>query len=520
VFLEQDINKRDWIMTFQIKIEPQGKVLTTNGKETIKAALEREGFLFPANCGGAGICSNCRVEFVSEPPKMKRVESTLFGKGSTYRMACQHKMKQDCIITLPITTETTNVKRVSGLDITSKSKGYGIAIDLGTTTVALYLVNLKSGKIIDQTSFINPQAVIGGDVMSRLKRAIEDGGLNQLNYLINAQIGKSIVSLLKTNKLKPGSIREVAIAGNSVMTHLFLKQNTDGLEQKPFISSLQEMGWLAFDVAEISLPSTCKGKFFPVLHGFIGGDTIAAISAVDLDTKKGINLLVDLGTNGEIVLSVNGKFYATSAAAGPAFDGMSMYSGMPAVSGAIEGISQIGDLYIINKGEAAGICGSGYISLIAYMYQNEIINETGLINTTEKGQNYWLPVADKETIRITQEDIRKFQLAKGAIAAGIEILCAEANIKYDQIDKFYITGSFGNHIKIESAITTGLIPNLPINKIEFVDNGAGRGAILSLANTKYQNRVEKFQKKLTVINLGEHPSFQDTFVNHMLFPEQ
>ena len=505
-------------MTYQIKIKPQGKVITTNGKETIKAALEREGFLFPVNCGGAGICSNCRVEFISQPPKMKRIESNLFGKDSTYRMACQHRIKGDSIIALPVTTEITNAKRVSGLDIAFKSKGYGIAIDLGTTTVALYLVNLKSGKIIDQKSFINPQTIIGGDVMSRLKRAMEDGGFDQLNYLINAEIGKSVASILKENNLKPQSVREVSIAGNSVMTHLFLKNNAIGLDQKPFVSSLQEKGWLDFDPAEISLPSLCKGKFFPVLHGFIGGDTAAAISAVDLDTRKGTNLLVDLGTNGEIVLSVNDKFYATSAAAGPAFDGMNMFSGMPAVSGAIEGISQKGDVYIINDADAKGICGSGYISLIAYMYKNSIINETGLIKTSEKGQNYWLPITGNADIRVTQEDIRKFQLAKGAIAAGIEILCAEAKIEYFQIDRFYITGSFGNHINIESAIAIGLIPALPINKIEFIDNGAGRGAILSLANTEYQKRVEKFKKKLTVINLGEHPAFQDTFVNHMLFP--
>ena len=505
-------------MAYQIKIEPQGKSINTNGKETIKAALEREGFYFPANCGGSGICSNCRIEFISKPPKMKRVESNLFGKDSTYRMACLHPAKGDCSITLPITTETMNVKRVTGLDIAVKSKGYGIAIDLGTTTVALYLINLKYGKIIEQKSFINPQTTIGGDVMSRLKVAMEDGGLEHLNYLINAEIGKSILSILAENNLNPESIKEVSIAGNSVMAHLFLKHDASGLEQKPFISSLQEKGWLDFDPTEISLPSRCKGRFFPVLHGFIGGDTAAAISAVDLDFKKGVNLLVDLGTNGEIVLSDNGKFFATSAAAGPAFDGMSMFSGMPAISGAIEGISAKGDVSIINGSEASGICGSGYISLIAYMYSKGIINETGLIKTIKEGRDFWLPIPDKENVRITQEDIRKYQLAKGAIAAGIEILCDQAKIKYNQIDRFYITGSFGNHIKIDSAIATGLIPELPIKKIEFIDNGAGRGAILSLANPNYQKRMEKLQKKLIVINLGEHPDFQDTFVNHMLFP--
>ena len=506
-------------MAYRIKIEPQGKIITTNGREKIKTALEREGFYFPVNCGGSGICSNCRVEFLTEPPKMKRVESNMFGRGSTYRMACQHPALADCSIALPITTEAMNVKRVSGLDITAKSKGFGIAIDLGTTTVALYLINLKTAKIVDQKSFINPQTTIGGDVMTRLKKTMEEGGLEQLNFMIHAEIGKSIISLLALNKLHADAVKEVSIAGNSVMAHLFLRHDASGLAQKPFVSSLQDKEWLEFDPASISMPSTCACRFFPILQGFIGGDTVAAVLAIDLDQKKGVNLLVDLGTNGEIILSVDGKFYATSAAAGPAFDGMSMYSGMPAISGAIEDISKEGDAFIINDSEPLGICGSGYISMIAYMYKNGIINETGLIKSNQRNKNYWIPISDKDNIRITQEDIRKYQLAKGAIAAGIEILCAEAKIKYTEINKFYITGSFGNRIKIESAITTGLIPDLPKNKIEFVDNGAGRGAILSLGDTKFQKRTVNLKKNLRVINLGEHPDFQDTFVNHMLFPQ-
>ncbi|MEJ2053653.1 MAG: ASKHA domain-containing protein, partial [Calditrichaceae bacterium] len=476
-------------MAYRIKIEPQGKTLTTNGKETIKAALEREGFYFPVNCGGAGICSNCRIEFLTEPPKMKRVESSMFGRNSTYRMACQHPAHEDCSIALPITTETMNVKRVSGMDIAVKSKGFGIAIDLGTTTIAIYLVNLKTGKIVDQKSFINPQTTIGGDVMTRLKKTMEEGGLEQLNYMIHAEIGKSVISLLALNKLHADAVKEVAIAGNSVMAHLFLKKDPSGLAQKPFISSLQEKGWLNFDPASISMPSTCKCRFFPVLQGFIGGDTVAAILAIDLDQKKGINILVDLGTNGEIVLSVNGQFYATSAAAGPAFDGMSMYSGMPAISGAIEDVSRNGNVFIINNSEPLGICGSGYISLIAYMFHNQIINETGLIDPGKVKRNYWLPISEKDNIRITQEDIRKFQLAKGAIAAGIKILCDHASVSYDQIDRLYITGSFGTHISVKSAIIIGLIPAISENKIEFIDNGAGRGAIISLANPEFRDRV-------------------------------
>jgi uncharacterized 2Fe-2S/4Fe-4S cluster protein (DUF4445 family) len=504
-------------MSFKIKIEPQGKILTSHGKEKLKKTLEDNGYFFPMNCGGTGTCSNCRVEFISEPPPMKRIEQQMFGKDSTYRMSCMHSVEQDCTISLPITTEMVNMKTISEMRSGGGASGYGFAIDLGTTTVALYLVDLKSGKIITQQSFINPQNALGGDVMSRLKTASEENGLQELHEQIITKMTEDIQNILKLNKLEINDVKEVSIAGNSVMTHLFLGKNAAGLEHIPFLSDLQEQGWLSFDPAKLGLNIDCTCRLFPVLYGFIGGDTGAAIISCDLDHKKGITLLVDLGTNGEIVLSIDGELYVTSAAAGPAFDGMGMYSGMPALKGAIEGISNDGKLHIINSNESKGICGSGYISLISYMLSNNIIDYSGLIQANHD-QSFWLPDKSTNTVRITQDDIRKYQLAKGAIAAGIQILCEESEIDFSEINEVILTGSFGNRVDAAAAIKTGLIPEFQKKIIRFVDNAAGRGAIQSLGATEIHDRMLKVQGNLKVINLGDHPKFQETFVQNMLFP--
>jgi len=505
-------------MAHQIKIEPQGKVIKSDGKETIKDALEKSGIYFPMNCGGAGTCSNCRVEFLSEAPKIKRIEAQMFGKDSHYRMACIQKVESDCEISLPVSTEIVNVKNIAEVRTKGGKTGFGFAIDLGTTTVAIYLVNLQTGVIVSQQSFLNPQNTLGGDVMSRLKVASQNDGLKNLHNLISEQITIVISEILLENELSPNMIHEVSIAGNSVMTHLFLGLNASGLEHVPFISTLQEHGWLSFDPEIIGLPLECSCRLFPVLYSFIGGDTGAAILAHGLDRKSGISLLVDLGTNGEIVLAIEGEIYATSAAAGPAFDGMGMHSGMPALLGAIEGVSDDGVPQIIGDSDASGICGSGYISLISYMLDNSLLNYSGLIENVPNDQNYWTPVSENSKIHITQEDIRKYQLAKGAVAAGIEILCSEAEIAYDRIDEVIITGSFGNRVNTNAAMNTGLIPKFSTDQINFVDNSAGRGAILNLGSSEFYDRMLEVKQNLKVINLGDHPKFQDAFVQNMLFP--
>lgn len=505
-------------MPYTITIEPTGKSIRASEGETLKSALEKAGYIFPMNCNGMGTCSNCRVQFLSPAPKMKAVEKQMFGPKSLYRMSCMHQVVSDCSIILPMMTEMLNVKSITAIELPGGQDGYGLGVDLGTTTVAVYLIDLQSGTIMDQTSFLNPQMVLGGDVMTRLKVAAEGYGLQELRNHILGAMTRSISKMLKTHSLRRNRIKAMIVAGNTVMTHLFLGVNTSSLEGVPFQSSLQAHDWLAFDPGSVGLSTNTQARFFPVLSGFIGGDTAAAIVACGLDHKTGVSLLIDLGTNGEIVLAKDGMLYATSAAAGPAFDGMGMYSGMPALPGAIEGISTEGQPVTIGHKDALGICGSGYIALMAHMLSHRLVDYTGLIQNTPAGKPYWSPVSTRSKIRITQEDIRKLQLAKGAISAGIEILCQEAHLDFTHLEQIIVTGSFGNRIDLTAAMQIGLIPRIPEERIFFIDNAAGRGAVISLGSDEIFERVKQIKHRLKVINLADHPLFQDIFARGMLFP--
>jgi uncharacterized 2Fe-2S/4Fe-4S cluster protein (DUF4445 family) len=253
------------------------------------------------------------------------------------------------------------------------------------------------------------------------------------------------------------------------------------------------------------------------LSGFIGGDTAGAIIASDLDLKAGKRLLIDFGTNGEIVLADEGGIYATATAAGPAFEGVGMSCGLPAVKAAVEGIDDEGRLKIIGDSNLAmGICGSGYISVVAYLLKKGHLRDSGRLEVRKIGDKKWkLPVTNGPPLYISQEDIRKFQLAKGAISAGIEILCREAKVKSEDLDEVIITGSFGNRIDPEAGRRTGLIPAVKRDAITFLDNGAGRGAVRLLAEGKFRDRILGIKSKGNFINLGEHPDFQESFVRNM-----
>jgi uncharacterized 2Fe-2S/4Fe-4S cluster protein (DUF4445 family) len=309
----------------------------------------------------------------------------------------------------------------------------------------------------------------------------------------------------------------VILAGNTVMTHLFLGWGGEGLERAPFQSPFQHRGWLPFNPGILGLNDHCTCELVPILSGFIGGDTTAAIIAADLDNKKSQRLLIDVGTNGEIVLSQNGTLYAVSTAAGPAFEGVGMHSGMPALKGAIEGISPNGEPLVIGGGSALGFCGSGYISCIDFLRKKGILSPAGLLRENEDKKRSWSPYKNNEPM-ITQDDIRKFQLAKSALAAGSEILFRETGISAEELAEITITGAFGNRIDPKSAVKIGLLPYIPQERITFIDNAAGRGAALCLGKSYFKERALTLQQTVKVLNLGEHPAFQEVFIKNMSFP--
>lgn len=545
------------MQTHRIILQPGGKVIIGSEGETIKKALEQGGIPFPNNCGGKGKCLSCRIEFTDDAPLLSERETKLFDRGSNCRMACQHTLKQNIDITISGYEFRDDIKRLDDFGITGGGVGYGIAVDLGTTLVALYLIDLQRGEIVSQHSFLNPQMLFGGDVMSRLTAAKDENRRKEMTHLIHRRVAEVIDHATKRMNIERDEIKRIFVAGNSVMSHLWLGVETEGLERAPFRSSLEGRGITSFGPSVVGLNELCVCEVSPVLAGFVGGDITAAILAADLDsppltsppaerggeikgdsppgyqrgiskiytppgfrggTKGGARLLIDLGTNGEIVLSSEGRMLATSTAAGPAFEGVGMLSGMAALPGAIEGFTEDGEPITVGGEKPVGFCGSGYIAALDLLLRKGILSPSGLLCRNSNGERHWspAPLSDQPPY-ITQDDVRKFQLGKGAIAAGVELLCAKAGIEPENLDEVILTGSFGNRVDIQAAINLGLLPKVPVEKVIFMDNAAGRGAALCLGNESYRKRAEELQHSIEVINLGDDPDFEDRFIANMQF---
>ncbi len=500
-----------------ITLESSGKSFPAGINLSIKEALENEGIRFSGNCNGKGKCLSCRVQFLSEPPDMTELEARLFDTGSDYRMACQHNVLNDIHILLPFDDAVHYDKSLSDFRIKPVGSGYGIAVDLGTTTVALYVANLENGEIVAQRTFLNPQLAYGGDVMTRIEFASDYNGKQKLHDSIHDRITSEIEDILQLMKLEKSSITKLVIAANSVMSQFWRGYDGEGLARVPFRSILEERGFVEFDPMSVGLPTDCQCRMLPVLASFIGGDITAAILAANLQ-DAGVRLLIDLGTNGEVVLTVNGEIYAASTAAGPAFEGIGMSSGMPAVTGAVFGLDDELKPLVTGNVKPLGFCGSGYIAAIAALLSRGTIAESGLMRPDKHGERRWSVNSDASLPPfITQDDVRKFQLAKGAIAAGIEILCDKAGVQSNRIDGIILTGSFGNRIDPGAAMRVGLIPESVLDRITFIDNAAGRGAAMCLTDVECIKAAIDLQKEVKVINLGELEQFQDRFVANMNF---
>ena len=503
-------------MNLKIEIVNSNRTVLAQSGENLRTVLEREGVYFPQSCGGKGVCGRCRVDFMENPPPQLRRERELLGRQDTGRLACLRKVTDALKISLPPIQQFSIEKKVEGFSITGGADGRGIAVDLGTTAIAVYLFDLETGEIVLQASMINPQVNLGADVMTRLELAKNDSGRKELTESVNSALADLIERLLDESGISPDDITRMIVAGNSPMTHLFHGWGGEGLERAPFRSPFERRGFVPFQPGKVRLGNGTAAETFPIISGFIGGDTAAASLAAGLDVTDKIILMIDFGTNGEIILSNHGKMTATSTAAGPAFEGIGMKYGMPALTGAIEQITDDGKTKVIGGGDAAGFCGSGYISAIAWLIKTGKLKPSGLLDQDDRGIRQW-QILDSEDnpLGITQDDIRKFQLAKGAVAAGVKILLEEAGLKPHDLDQVIITGSFGNRIDPAAGIEIGLLPDIDISRIKYIDNAAGRGAAMCLGSERFKKRALRIQKQVRTVNLGEHVRFQDVFIENM-----
>lgn len=498
----------------EIKILINGSentVIAKDGDNLLEILIE-QGIFLPASCGGKGICNKCLV---------KVAEGEIKGEVKDGNVkSCRAEIIGDVKVEI-LQWEGGGLSQFAIRDYTiEKREGYGVAVDIGTTTIVLYLVNLASGNIIDAKSELNRQAVFGGDVLSRI-RAAEEGKLARLTEIVRNQINSAIDKFLTKHTIK--EIEKTVISGNTTMLHLLYGANPSPMGKAPF---------KAVFVDTTILNEGIKSKetiLLPSSSAYIGSDIVAGILSSGMYEAKGKSLLIDIGTNGEMVLKDGEKLTACATAAGPAFEGGNIEKGMGGSSGAIEKVFlSDGKLAysVIGGVEAEGICGSGLIDIIRLLQEEGIIDETGFMendgkNTGLKGQlsdgRFYL---DKD-IYITQKDIREYQLGKSAIRSGMETLLYDAQLTPNDLTKVYISGGFGYYMNINNAIGTGLLPKDFKDKIINAGNTSGLGAVMCLVNPKNIEIAQEISRGIEITELSNHPQFIKSFIDNMSFnPEK
>ncbi len=424
----------------------------------------------------------------------------------------------------------------------TSSQAYGIAFDIGTTTVVGTLFNLLTGEELGVVSRMNAQVVHGDDVISRIQKIREDTlALTELQQAIIETVNEIIKTLTINSTISHNFIYEIVIAGNATMQQIFCGLSPASLGEVPFVQAFSSS--LVFPARSIGVLANPGADLFvmPQIGGFVGGDTVAGMIAARIDRWNKPVLLVDIGTNGEIVLFNDGKLYAASAAAGPAFEGARITQGMRATAGAIEKVLFVnGDVEINVIGNIAptGLCGTALIDAVAEMLRAGIIDETGRIlsreevdesmseslkaRLVEQNGNVDFLLAgsvDSEPVFIYQKDIRELQLASGAIRAAINILLQQAGISADELGYVFLAGAFGNFIRRNNARRIGLLPQVACGAIRFIGNAASLGAKLALMSINERNYADTLCKSTQHVDLSLNPEFQMEFGMAMMFPD-
>jgi len=421
---------------------------------------------------------------------------------------------------------------------------YGLAIDIGTTSVVTTLMELESGEQMASVSSLNPQAVFGGDLMSRIAFAqFAPVNLRKLQTRIIGLLNQHIEQIVRDSGVLAKWIYKVVVVGNTCMHHLLLGIDPSYVGLAPYAPVMRHPLVLPARDLFLKVNPEARVCLLPLVAGFVGADAVAVALATRIDETPEIRIAVDIGTNGEVLLGSRERLWACSAPAGPALEGAQIRHGMRAAMGAIDRVTlDDGDLRLHAIGEAAvqGICGSGLIDAIAALLDAGVIDWQGLINVEGAGR---LPRGLRERLAmrgeervivlarageagaaqeivLTQDDVRQVQLCKGAIASGVAMLQHVAGVDSGQVGELMLAGGFGNYLSIRSALRIGLIPStLPETKIRYVGNAAALGAQLALVSEAEREHAERIARRIEHVSLAAHPDFQDIFVDCMNFPK-
>lgn len=487
----------------QVYFADSRHVVDVEAGTTLLEAIHFLGLSMDAPCGGHGKCGKCRAIVNGQEV-----------------LACQYQVSSDITVVLPQQSSARILSDGQSVNIPLDpvKPSYLAAFDIGTTTVVCFLLS-PDGAEVATASMLNPQTPFGADVMTRIQYAI-DGGLNALTTLIRNGMGQLLEECCRKGAIGQSEVSVISVVGNPCMQQIFLGLSVNNLAEVPFAPVIMEAGLL--DAADY-FPE-CKNAVLltvPDISGYIGADTMGCILATKMYEAEDTVLMVDIGTNGEMVLVHEGRMTACSTAAGPALEGASIQFGMRGAEGAIDKVWLENDeikCSSIGGGEAVGICGSGIIDAVAALLDGEWLNKRGRMKAAEEinGQRIVRLTAN---VWLSQEDIRQVQLAKGAIAAGIQLMCNHLGITVEQIDRCILAGAFGSFLNPESACRIGLLPRELAGKITAAGNLAGVGAKMIAMNKEQLLLCQTLLNRIEFLELAQVPTFQRTFALCMGFQE-
>ena len=516
---------------------PQKREVSAKKGESLLDICKRAGISLGETCNGRGTCKKCKVIVDWEEC-----------------LACQVRVEEDMEVIIPYEERDASDKKVkisqrkSEVEAREQKEGiqYGVAFDIGTTTVVGSLVNLEDGTSLSIEAVKNPQTIAGADIISRIQYTEESReNLCFLQSLILDCCEKMIENFKNERRIE--KIERVTVVGNPTMSHIFLGYSPSSLARAPF--SQQFFGMVRrfgkdLKTAILTPNLNCKKKsddmeviILPNIGGQIGSDITMGLLASGVLEKKGNFLFIDIGTNAEMALIQDGECTVCSAAAGPVFEGASIENGMRASDGAIESVrfSKNGEVLVRTIGgkPAIGICGSGIIEAVSELLKIGMIKEDGYMLSREEAREAGIneKFCDRISIEakkrafclvegqvfITEEDIREIQLAKGAIKAGMKTLLGEKNIRWEEIDGLLVAGAFGSYLDKKAARSIGLFPNLSLDKIKIIGNTASMGAVWALTSEKIQERALELSNKAGFVELASHNEFYENFLGALDF---
>ncbi len=511
------------------------------------------GINIPTSCIRQGKCKECLVEITAGMECLSQPTSKEEHLKDNFRLSCQTniisgsgvvkcntmrrgKMRiESKSFLLPSTHKNLELEPavtragdkifLDGKEIDrSVSPIYGIAMDLGTTTIVLRLVNLETGEIAADSSFENPQRFGGSEVMSRIRYDTEHKG-----KLLQRTLAGYLTHAIEEFPVDPKNIYEIVVAGNSTMRDLFFRLNVYSIGQNPYRSvteiEMAEGKRATTSVTDLPkrllLPVNHKARIYglPLISGHVGSDAAACMLAVDLANEERLVAIMDIGTNTELIVGNKHKILAASCPAGPAFEGGRISGGMPGLPGAIEKVKINEDgsisIKVIGDKTPQGICGSGLIDVLSELLKNGKMNSLGRF--TDGEENIILYRDSENKIFISEGDVNELAQAKGANVAGLRTVFNKYGARFDELDVFYLAGGFGRYLNIDSSKRIGLIPNIDESKILQVGNASIEGATIALLSMKKRNELEELVKKVSHCRLETDPSFFDYFVDGCQF---